>query len=100
MLIDHMADGGTFNGFCGRADIGVQTGFDWIHRHKEFKEAKQIAVSKHMLWAEEQMKRGMWGGKQFNPVVWIFMMKNIHGWRDKLEISEAEEHEAAFSYDK
>lgn len=95
-LIAYMRQGGTFKGFCGFIPISRSVAYDWLDKHPEFKEAKAIAECAHMTWCDEQIREGIWGGKAFNAVPLIFALKNIHGWRDKIEINEDDEAEAVF----
>jgi len=96
VLIDYMDRGGTFSGFCGEVRVAKSNVYDWVEKHKEFKEAKGIALGCHARWCDKQAREGMWGGKAFNPTVWIFMMKNMHGWKDKIEVSDYPEEEFVF----
>ncbi len=95
-LIAEMQKGITFSGFCGKIKVSKTTAYDWVDKHKEFKAAKGVALNCHAYWCDKEMIKGMWGGKSFNPTVWIFLMKNMHGWRDKMEISEYPEEEFSF----
>jgi hypothetical protein len=46
MLIDHMKDGHSFASFGAKIDQGRTTLYDWLERHPEFREAKEIAENK------------------------------------------------------
>lgn len=98
MLIDHMADGLSFEAFGGVVDACKSTLYVWLEKHPEFMDAKQIAIAKCRLWWEKEGKTGLWNqgnrsgsfseSKSFNTGVWIFNMKNRFkdDWRDKQDI--------------
>lgn len=93
-LIEHMSEGMSFESFAGVIGVGRETLYKWVGkedpktsedkaRHPEFKDARKIAIEQCLLYWENEGKKGMWGGKNFNPSVWIFNMRNRFGWRDE-----------------
>jgi len=115
MLVQHYAEGGTFETFAAVVDVDYSTLYDWEGRHPEFARAKNKGKPKSYkfylemgkLIATGQMRRvskerpiiddkgrpvlGPDGKVLYereystvvpNAAVWIFMMKNMHGWRD------------------
>lgn len=86
-LIAHMADGYTFDTFM--PEVSNDTLFEWLKLHPEFAEAKKAALKHSKKWWLSMGRAGMGGKiKGFNATVWIFCMKNMHGWRDVQEIHE------------
>jgi hypothetical protein len=87
-LIDHMAEGYSFEAFCGKIGVAKQTAYTWVKQHAEFAEAKEIGFEKNRLFWEHKGIEGLWGDKdsRFNSTVWVFNMKNRHGWRDRVEM--------------
>ena len=83
-LIDHMSEGYSFESFTAVASVHKDTLYEWVKVHPEFKEAKDTAFSKNMLFYEKVGCRGMLGEIDgWNVTAWIFNMKNRHGWRDR-----------------
>lgn len=57
---------------------------------KEFDTIKiQEAERQNRIFWENQGVEGLWGGKKFNPTVWIFNMKNRFrdDWRDSQDLT-------------
>lgn len=83
-----MAEGLSFESFAGEIDVCEDTLYEWANKHPEFSEAKKRAFPKNRLWWEKAGRGGLWGTKNevFNSTVWIFNMKNRHGWRDRVEV--------------
>ena len=92
MLKDHMGSGHSFESFAGLIQVARSTLYEWLKVFPEFKEAYDIAKSMCLLHWEKQGMAGMWGGKQFNSVSWVFSMKNRFNWTDKTEV-KAEQKE-------
>ena len=91
-LKEFLADGYPFEAFAGEVDVCPDTIYEWCKVHPEFSEAKKLGRSKGLKTFIDQGKKGAYGKiKGFNATPWIFMMKNIYGWKDRLEISEDEE---------
>jgi transposase len=84
-LIEFMAVGFSFEAFAGEVKVAKQTIYTWLEMHEEFRNAKQIADSRNRRFWEGAGLEGMWN-KNFNPVVWIFNMKNRFQWQDRHEI--------------
>lgn len=92
MLIKHMAEGYSFESFAGTIDCGRETIYGWERLHEEFSDAKKVGFARNQLFWEKKGHEGLWSDKSasFNSTVWIFNMKNRHGWRDKTK-EEAED---------
>lgn len=98
-LIDFLSEGYSLEAFCGKIGISKDTLYNWFDKHSAFSYAKSIAVSKSLEWWEKQGITGLWDitehyskgelthiTKKLNSTVWIFSMKNRHGWRDAVNI--------------
>lgn len=96
MLIEHMAQGHSFESFAAVINKNRDTLYDWTVRHKEFLDAKKEGLDKSLLWFEERGRFGMKQGKDFNATVFIFMMKNMHGWKSEPD-SFKHEHSGSLS---
>jgi transposase len=91
-LTEFLAQGYPFEAFAGEINVNPDTVYEWCKVHKEFSDAKKMGRSKGLKWFSDMGRAGAAGKiKGFNATPWIFMLKNIYGWKDKLEISEFEE---------
>jgi DNA-binding XRE family transcriptional regulator len=91
MLIDHMSQGLSIEAFAGEIGVSKKTIYAWAEKYAEFLYAKQIGESKSALWWEKEAANGLWSSKEkgtFNTALWIFNMKNRHGWADKFEVNQ------------
>ena len=82
MLIEHMAQGKSFESFASVAKVGRRTMFDWIEKHPEWKEAKDQAEMAALDFFETRLIAGISGQpvknfnpKLSNPTLLIFAMK-------------------------
>ena len=93
-LIQHMAEGYSFESFAGVVEVNVDTLHEWAKVHEEFSDSKKIAFAKcQMFWERigitnilnisESLGPGMSSSKSLNASAWIFNMKNRFKWRDK-----------------
>lgn len=99
-LIDHMAQGLSFESFAAVIGVNQDTLYEWTKVHDEFSEAKKTAYNANLLFWEKQGIDGLYSivetdeegkivrSKSINSTVWIFNMKNRHKWRDKQEGEE------------
>lgn len=85
-LVEHMAQGYSFHSFGGKLRVGARTLFDWLDRHEEFQEAKQVGEFACMYFWEKTGIAGTHGKiKGFQQASFIFNMKARfakYGWRD------------------
>lgn len=95
-LIEHMGNQGlSYESFAGVIGVSIQTLYEWEAKHKRFFEAKQEAFAKNRVWWERVGAAGMAGKiPGFNSTVWVFSMKNRHGWRDRIETENKTQIEA------
>jgi hypothetical protein len=81
-LIDWRQRGGTYEGFAGSIGVSKQTLYDWEKAQPAFLDAKRRARQKHRVFMD-QIGLGLMTGKlKGSAGVWIFVMKNEHGYRD------------------
>jgi hypothetical protein len=81
---DAHTPGLNFESFGGVVGVSKNCLYKWLSKHKDFDDAKKIG---DMLSLKSWIETGIKGMREekFNATVWIFMMKNMHGWRDKIE---------------
>jgi len=89
-LINHMADGLSFESFSGEVGCCPKTLHNWKDKHKEFLHSYHIGLGKSLLWWEKIMKTNLvysQQGKRIDPRMWEFNMKNRFKeyWKDKTE---------------
>jgi len=86
MLIDHMAEGFTFESFGGVIGVCKDTLYEWVRVHKSFSYSKKAGRTRQQL-SNEKMLRDIAKGKVrgANVTAQIFIMKNCHGWKDRVE---------------
>lgn len=86
-LIEHMAEGYSFESFGGLIDVCRDTLFEWAKVYPEFSDAKNRAYELNRLFWE---KIGISIAKngEGNPTAWIFNMKNRFRkeWRDNQDL--------------
>ena len=103
MLIDHMAEGLSYESFAGLVGVCKQTIYTWETQHPMFLDAKRRGFEKNRLFWERAGLQGMFmGGKDnpFNATVWVFNMKNRFNWSDKTESVDKSDIKIELSYAK
>jgi hypothetical protein len=101
LLVQHLADGLSFESFGGLVDVSKQTLYDWAVAQPKFLEAKSRGESKSRLYWEKVGRDGLYNEtikdaegstvvRSINSTIWIFNMKNRFGWRDKTEVEVKE----------
>lgn len=96
MLIEHMAQGFSFESFAGVIEVNQDTLHEWKKVHPSFSEAKKIAFGKCQVFWEKIGIDGCWNtpdGPNLNTGVWVFNMKNRFRWTDKVEVNGSKEEE-------
>jgi len=77
MLIEHMAEGYSFDSFAGIVEVHIDTLYEWAKVHKEFSDAKHIGTAKSMAWWEKVGRMGMINEIPFfNDRIWRLNMIN------------------------
>jgi hypothetical protein len=88
-LVEHMAQGYSFDAFGGKLLVGKRTLFDWLDKHIEFREAKDRGELACLYFWEKTGLAGTHGKiKGFQQSSFIFNMKARfakYGWRDTPE---------------
>lgn len=97
-LIKHMKAGLSYESFAGLIGVNKTTLYEWEKKHEAFSNAKKQGESLSLLWWEKIGIAAMLGQpvsapdgrtvsmKDFNATMWIFAMKNRHGWRDRHDV--------------
>lgn len=94
MIEDYLANGGIMEAFGATIGVHRETVFEWRKKHPEFSEACKKGRSLSLEhWRKVGYEAMMGENPKFNVVIWIFFMKNIHGWKDKVEFQESEDIE-------
>lgn len=89
-LVEHLAQGFSFESFAGIANVSRRTIYDWVDAWPDFKEAKEAGEAKGLLYWERIIR----DPKAIHPSIWIFTMKNRFGWRDRSPEEEDERRDA------
>lgn len=87
MLIEHMANGLSFETFGYSIGVSRDCVFEWAKTHPEFSDAKALAKDASFAFWEKLGVKGVWNGGKGEPTlnspIYIFTMKNRFGWRDQ-----------------
>ena len=76
-LIEHMAEGYSFDSFAGIVEVNIDTLYEWAKVHKDFSDAKNIGTAKSMAWWEKIGRMGMINEIPFfNDRIWRLNMIN------------------------
>lgn len=86
-LIEFARTGGTFRHFAGHLEVARRTLYNWLEANPEFQEAKEIADAICEKYWIDQYRMAM-VNDEGNPTMYIFLMKNLSGWRDRIEETE------------
>lgn len=87
MLIDHCAEGYSFESFAGRINVCSNTLTNWCKDYPDFFRAKNQAKQKMLFIDEQTLNYGAKGLiENYNAASQIFKMKAVHKWSDKQEI--------------
>ena len=92
-LIDHQSGGGTFHTFPAyiwhthKVYICRRTLYEWADKHVEFLHTKKLGADLCSMWWEHQGRLQMRRkDKNFPQSAYIFTMKNVAGWRDRVDV--------------
>ena len=97
MLIEHMAQGLSFESFAAVIKVNRDTLYEWEKIYPEFSDTKKEALEQCLLFWEKlgidniiKKKDSEWQGdsgwskdRSLDATAWIFNMKNRFKWRDK-----------------
>lgn len=88
MLIDHMAEGMSFESFAGKMSLSKQTLYSWAENYSTFMDAKKEGLEKcRYFWEKIGVAATLGKVENFNATCWIFNMKNRFHWSDRAELS-------------
>ena len=91
-VIRFMAQGFSKAECSAHLGISEETFHQWKKSKPEFSEAVKEGSRQSSLWWAKIGMAGMTGKVPgFNATVWIFNMKNRHGWADKTEVAQTVE---------
>ena len=77
MLIEHMAEGYSYESFGGIIEVCEKTLYNWESQHPEFLHSKNIGTQKSMVWWEKIGRSGMINEIPFfNDRIWRLNMIN------------------------
>ena len=88
MLVNHMADGGSFEGFAGKIRVSWEALYDWIEKHPEFLQAKKEGFTASKEFWEQTMADQARGKINGSSTALIFALKNRFpkDYRDRTEV--------------
>lgn len=89
-LIDHMAQGYSFESFAGLCEVDRDTLYQWLKTNEEFSDAKKIGFEMNRrFWEKVGIDQAVEG--KGNSTAYIFNMKNRFPseWRDKQDLTLA-----------
>lgn len=88
MVIEHMKQGLSIRSFCAVVDIHEDTAYEWIKVHPDFSEAVKKGRQQQIAFFEKTGIAAAHGKiPNFNAAAYIWLSKNMIGWRDKVELS-------------
>jgi hypothetical protein len=87
MLIDHMKQGQSLFSFSAVINVNQDSLYEWEKRHPSFSEAiKAGRAQQANFWEKTGIKATHGKIPGFNATAFIWMTKNMLGWRDKQDI--------------
>lgn len=82
-LIEHMAQGYSFETFGAVVNVCYKTLYNWADKHSEFLQAKQLGITRSRMFWEKLGIAGTAGKiPGFQSGTWMFNMKNRFGFTD------------------
>jgi len=86
MLIEHMAKGGTFEGFAGVVNTTFKTLHNWAKKYPDFLHAKKLAFAKSKMFWDTIGLRIVISGRG-NIKGWMYNMSNRFNWKESLDLN-------------
>ena len=85
-VVEYGKTGKTIAEFASSIGVHEDTLYQWAKVHAPFSEAKALAKQGCAAWWLDMGRKNLELGMQtkFTSAVWVFAMKNIGGWRDKV----------------
>jgi hypothetical protein len=88
-----MARGMTARSFCGKIDIHEDTFYEWVKVHEDFSEAYKRGKVKQEEFLLEMGYSTMLDKGAFNTTAWIFLMKALCKYQDRVELEGNIKHQ-------
>lgn len=90
LLIQHLSEGYSYESFAATIDVNEDTLREWEKHHPDFSASKKIGRQKQALFYQ---KLGISASKgqieNFNSTAFVWMTKNMLGWKDKQSIEHS-----------
>lgn len=88
---DFLSKGYSKEALAGELGISRQCLYEWIAKYEDFGDTVKVAEAKaQLVWEDLGLKAAQGQMKNFNTSVWMFVMKNRFGWKDKQDITSGE----------
>lgn len=85
---DFLSKGYSKEALAGELGISRQCLYEWLAKYDDFGDTVRIAEAKaQFVWEDLGLRAAQGQVKQFNTSVWMFVMKNRFGWRDKHDLT-------------
>lgn len=96
-LVEHMAQGYSFESFAAVVKTHKQTLYDWADKNPDFYDAKLRGFAECLKWWEDQGNKGLWNetfkdgdgmtvSRSINATVWRLNMQNRFKWSERQEV--------------
>ncbi len=88
LAFDFLSKGYSKEALAGELRVSRQCLYEWLQKYAEFGDTVRVAECKaQSVWEDLGMKAVKGEIKGFNSSVWMFVMKNRFGWKDKQEVT-------------
>lgn len=85
---DFLSKGYSKEALAGELGISRQCLYEWLAKYDDFGDTVGVAEAKaQFVWEDLGLRAAQGKVKQFNTSVWMFVMKNRFGWRDKHDLT-------------
>lgn len=85
---DLLSKGYSKEALAGEIGISRQCLYEWLTKYKEFGDTVQVGEAKAQhVWEELGMKAAQGQATNFNTLVWMFVMKNRFGWKERQDVT-------------
>ena len=90
IALDLLSKGYSKEALAGELGISRQCLYEWLAKYKEFGDTVEVGETKaQYVWEELGIKATQGQIPKFNTSVWMFVMKNRFGWKDKHDITSS-----------
>lgn len=91
MLIEHGKQGLSFESFGAIVGVCHATLYNWCNQHKQFMDAKKVAMEySRIQWEKIGLKGAMGKLPNFNASAYKFNMKNRFKWTDRIDFTSGD----------